>query len=727
MTTLISDIRNVAFVGHSHSGKTALVEWMLYDENVIQKKPVKNGESALDSDPIEAARHSSVFSHFCRIPHRSSLLELSDTPWGDFPSSALAALDGADSAVIVVSAADGVQSGTIQAYQHCQQAGIKTMLALSKMDRPFLQIDQVLDDMEQALGIKPVPLQVPLGHGDDFEGVKSLFLLDDKGNLQQNTADGLEEAWTTLEEAVAMTDDDLLVEYLENAQLEPDQVIQGLRAGVRQGKILPLVYTSAEKDLGVLELADAIVAVLPNPVEMREEALRAAYENDQGKCGMEPGVESGFAARVLHTIVDSFGSLSVLRVISNGRDDDGSFHSLPHEAINLRTGDKVKMLSATASFGLCGKERMPLADGSHLVPGDVVAVPKLPDTVCTNDILTDPSAVKEEEAEISMEAASNVLTPLSRPTEDVPLMSAATICLADISGKKTKGKVTAGDDKLINALTALAREDLALKVEHDAGSGKLMLRCMSGDHLQLVALRLKDRYDLEVELGQPPVQYRETLVKRVTNIEGRHKKQSGGSGQFGVCYITMEPLEEGAGIEFESQIKGGAISKPFIASVEKGVREQLEFGGPLAGYPVTDVKVTLTDGKMHSVDSKDIAFQSAGKAAVKAALEKGGSRLLQPMEKVTFVVDEKLQGEINSIVSRAEGYVTSANPSSDGAELEVEAILPNAAIGDVSDVLRAASAGEGQFTSEFSHYQPVTDDQAKDIVENAPASRRLMP
>ena len=712
-------------MGHSHSGKTALAEWLLYDEHMLLKKPLK-GVSALDSDPTEAARHSSVFSHFCRVPHRSQqyLLELVDTPWGDFPVSATAALDGTDAAVIVVSAPDGVQSGTIQAYQHCQAAGIKTMVALSKMDRPFLQLDQVLADLENSCGIKPTPLQVPLGQGDDLRGVEPLFLLGDNGALEKNPAAGLEEAWTALEEAVAMTDDDLLVEYLENSQLQPEQVFAGLRAGVRQGKILPLVYTSAEQDVGVVELADAMVAVLPNPLEMREQALQAACENDQGKCGMVPGVESGFAARVLHTIVDSFGSLSVLRVISNSCQDGNNYDSLPQDAVNLRNSKKFKIPSASAAFGLIGKERLPLADGAHVVPGDVIAVPKLPNSVRTNDIITTPSAVSEEEAEIVIEAAANLLTPLSRPTEVVSLMASATISMADAGGKK-KGRASgAGDDKLNSALAALAREDLALQVEHDSASGMLMLHCMSGDHLQLVALRLKERYGLNVELGRPPIQYRETLVKAVRSIEGRHKKQSGGSGQFGVCYINMEPLEEGSGIEFESQIKGGAISKPFISSVEKGVREQLESGGPTAGYPVTDVKVTLVDGKMHSVDSKDVAFQSAGKAAVRAALEKGTTKLLQPMDKITFAVDESMQGDVNTIVSRQDGYVTSTN-FGEGGELAVEAILPTASIVDVSDVLRAASAGEGQFTSEFSHYQPVPDTRLDSILDSSDQSKLL--
>lgn len=724
-----SRIRNVALIGHSHSGKTALAEWMLFDEHILTKRP-SSGSSALDFDPVESSRHSSVFSHFARVPHRGHLLELSDTPWGDFPSDANAALDGADSAVLVVSAADGVQSGTVSAYQHCAGAGIKTLAALSKMDRPFADVDEVLLDIEASLGVKPVPIQGSMGQGEDFEGVIPLFTLGEDGNLIRNEepADGLEDAWTELEEAVAMTDDDLLVEYLEYSKLEPDQVFAGLRSAVRRGKILPLVYTSAEQDLGVGELMDAIVAVLPNPVEMREEALSAACEADEARCGLEPGVESGFAARVLHTTVDSFGSLSVLRVISNGFDGDG-YQSFPGEVVNLRTGDKVKMPSSTASFGLCGKERLPLSsDGEHVVPGDIIAVPKLPDTVRTNDILTIPAAMRDEEAEISVESATDVLTPLSRHAEEVPLMASATVSLADSEGgKKGKGgKGGAGDDKLMTALSAIAREDLAVHVEHDSASGKLLLRCMSGDHLLLLAARLKERYDIDVELGRPPVQYRETLLKPIKGAEGRHKKQSGGSGQFGVCYIDMEPLEEGEGIDFVSKIKGGVISKPFISSVEKGVREQLAAGGPLAGYPVTDVRITLVDGKMHSVDSKDIAFQSAGKLAVKAALEMGKTKLLQPMETVTFVVDESLQGEVNAIVARQEGYVTSTNPSSDGNHLEVEAILPTAAIADVSDVLRAKSAGEGQFTSEFSHYQTVPEASVDDVVANSP-NKKAMP
>ena len=516
---------------------------------------------------------------------------------------------------------------------------------------------------------------------------------------------------------LAMTDDDLLVDFLENSKLEPDHVIQGLRKAVLKGQVLPLVYTSAEMDLGVKELMDALVYALPDPMEARAEALRVACENNAGRCGLDPGVEAGFAARVLHTTVDSFGSLSVLRVISNSRNDEtGAFDSLPHDAVVLRTGTKIKVPSASTTFSLCGKERVNLGDNDRILPGDVIAVPKLPEEVRTNDILTVPNAVKDEEEEILIEQTTNSLTPLSRPVEDIPLMASATVEVPEESGKK-KAKASGGDDKLISALHAMAREDLALRVEQDAASSKLLVRCMSGDHLHLVSERLKERYGLEVVLGQPPVQFRETLVKAVNDIEGKHKKQSGGSGQFGVCVIGMEPLEEGSGVEFESKIKGGVISKPFISSVEKGVREQLQAGGPL-GFPVTDVRVTLTDGKMHSVDSKDIAFQSAGKAAVKAALAQGRTRLLQPMEKVTFIVDEKLQGEVNGIVSRHEGYVTLTQPSESRPDYaEIEAILPTSIMAEVSNALRAESAGEGQFTAVFSHYQPVSDDAVGGIVE----------
>jgi hypothetical protein len=251
----------------------------------------------------------------------------------------------------------------------------------------------------------------------------------------------------------------------------------------------------------------------------------------------------------------------------------------------MRTGEKIKMPSASTAFALCGKDRFSLPDGAAAVPGDILALPKFAQCVQTNDVLVIPSSVQAEEQEIEDELLADVMSPLSRPVEDTPLMSCATVQVSESGGsKKSKGGgkgSTGADDKLSTALAALAREDLALHVEHDAVSGKLLIRCMSSDHLDLVTARLQDRYGLHVELGQPSIPYRETLVKAVHNIEGKHKKQSGGSGQFGVCYISMEPLGTGTGIEFESKIKGGVISKPFVSSIEKGVREQLSMGGPM--------------------------------------------------------------------------------------------------------------------------------------------------
>lgn len=717
-------IRNVAVVGHSHSGKTALTEWMLYDEKVITRKPV-HGASTLDSDPEEMARKSSVFSHFARVPHRKCLIEIVDTPWGDFPCDANAALDGADSAIIVVSAADGVQSGATNAYQHCQAAGIRSIVALSKMDRPFLKIDEVLDQLEVAFGVRPLPLQVHDGEGEDFKGVQPVIVLDETGILKKNEKRGLEGAWGAVEEAVAMGDDELLAQYLDDAALNPEQVINGLRVGVREGRILPLVFTSAEKNLGVLELMDALVATMPNPLEAREQALKAAASLLDGRPGHThplPRIDAAFTARVLHTSVDSFGQLSVLRVIANSRDaDQGPFHALPHETVNLRTGDKIKMPSTSNSFALCGKERLPLSNGGRVVPGDVIAVPKLPDTVRTNDILTLPSAAEEEQQEIELEEAARVLTPLSRAPEKVPLMAAATVSVAEAGagagGKKAKGKAGAGDDKLRSALEALAREDLALSVDRHDSSGSVVLRGVSWEHVELAAGRLEQRYGISVQLGRPPVQYRETLAKAVHDIEGKHKKQTGGAGQYGVCFISMEPLEEGSGVLFESKIKGGAIPKPFVASVEKGVRQQLEGGGPLGGFPVTDVKITLTDGKTHQTDSKDVAFQAAGRLAVKGALAKGGSVLLQPMDSVAFEIGEKHQGELSAIIARHGGFITDTAP--EGGMVKAAAIIPTAAMPEVSDALRAVSAGEGTYTAVLSHYQPVPDAQVAHVIANA--------
>jgi elongation factor G len=703
---------------------------MLYDEKVVptpalQPKKLSSGGASgeapalfLDSDPSEKSRHSSVFTHFCRVPHRACLLEVSDTPWGDFPCDAMAALNGADSALLVLSAADpDIPSSSIQAYQRCRDAGIPVLVALSKMDRPYVKVDQVLQQIESELGMKPTPLQV-LARDDEgrpFESVFPLFRVDEQGSLQRNPG-APQESWEALEEAVAVTDDALLMEYLENGSLEGFQVINGLRAAVRKGKILPFVYTSALENVGIHELMDAVVAVLPNPLEMRAEALGAACETDQSKCSLVPGVEAGFAARVLHTTLDSFGSTSVLRVVSNSQSSLEAFDSLPSEVVNLRTGERLKLPGSSNCFSLCGKERQTL-DATHILPGDVIAIPRLPESVLTNDVLVVPGAVKDEKEEILLELESQILSPLSRSVEAVPLMATATVSVSEAHGKKGNSN-TNRDDKLSSALAAMSREDLAIQVDCDAGSGKLLIRCMSQDHLQLVVGRLHDRYGINVELGRPPVAYRETLAKGVTNVEGRHKKQSGGSGQFGVCVINMEPLPEGFGIEFESQIKGGVISKPFISSVEKGVIEQLKAGGPM-GYPVTDVRVVLVDGKMHSVDSKDIAFQSAGKAAVKAALSKAGTRLLQPMEKVTFSVGDKHLGEINGIVSRHDGYVTSTDPGENHRSV-ITAVLPSSAIDQVSAALRAATAGDGQYVTEFSHYHPINDEkQAQSIVQGS--------
>ena len=354
----------------------------------------------------------------------------------------------------------------------------------------------------------------------------SLFTFDAQGKITKNQVDGIDEAWLELEEAVAMTDDALLTEYLDSSSLTPEQVFQGLQNGIKEHTLLPLVYTSAEKNIGVTELMDTIAAFLPDPVKAREDALKAACESEQGKCGLQAGVEAGFAARVIHTTVDSFGSLSILRVISNGCGKDGKFDFLPNSVVNLRTRDTIKI--GMNAFLLQGKDRVPMQSGSQVLPGNVIAVPKLPESVQTNDILTIPEAVSEEESEIIIEESTHVLTPLSRATKEVALMFSASIHLPDGNkNKKGKGKVNTGDEKLIAALEAISREDLAVQFEHSAGN--LLIHCMSSDHANLVAARVKDRYGIEIELDVPPVQYKETIRKPVTNVEGRHKKQSGGS------------------------------------------------------------------------------------------------------------------------------------------------------------------------------------------------------
>jgi len=511
-------IRNFAVVGHSHSGKTTLVESMM-TTSTWSASTSKRGSSGsdsssiLDTDEVERTRHSSVFSHYVRVQHgpgdKRFVLEIADTPWGDFPADALSSLDGSDAALLTVSGPDGVQAGTLSSLRHnCKDASIPTMVVLTKMDRPFVDVDSLLRELETQLllsgdadsgstAAKPVPLQVPVWEGTEFRGVKSLFVLDDEDGtsgdaaaciIRKNPAvdrdDELRRAWNVLEEAVATIDDDLLVEYLENGELTSDRVLDGLHSAVVAGKILPVSFASSLTSTSTTEqLMDAVVAALPDPVSARIDALRAVCENDRGKCGMEPGVEAGFAARVLHTSVDSFGSVSVLRIVTNDRvdeDDCGNgrrqFKALPHEAVVLRTGERIKLPSTAACFGLNGKDRVPLGDGAaQLLPGDVVAVPKLPETVQTNDILVVPEAVPEDESEIAMETATHHFTPLSRAIEDIPLMAAATVSIPESTadnkkkgkrggsssspgGKSSRGgRSSSGDEKIYAALRAMSR------------------------------------------------------------------------------------------------------------------------------------------------------------------------------------------------------------------------------------------------------------------------------
>ena len=426
---------------------------------------------------------------------------VSDTPFGDFPSDAFSALDGADSAILVV--ADGVSSSTKSAFDHCIENGIKMIVALNKMDKPHLNTSDILDSMKESFNINVVPIQVYDGEGTDFKGVESLLRLDDNGFVTRNQAEHLNDAWEELTESVASLDDELLIEYLENGEVEDGKIIAGLKKAVLEQQIIPVVYASAINDIGVSELMDAAIAILPDPIVSREHTLRVAHKTAGDDAISKPGEEGGFAARIVHTSIDSFGSLSVVRVISNSRNrETGRFEPLPSEIVNLRTGEKMKLSSTV--FGLCGKSRQALAEDAQILPGDVIALPKVPDSICTNDIICSKMAVASEENEMDIESETNVLSPLSRHIPSISLMASATVAISDAGkGRQNQRQSGSGDDKLINALTALSREDLAMKVEQK--SGQWIVHCMSKDHLNLLVERLKDRYNVDVHLGDAPV------------------------------------------------------------------------------------------------------------------------------------------------------------------------------------------------------------------------------
>lgn len=683
-----SKIRNIALLGHGSSGKTSIAEAMLFNTQATNRLGVTTaGTSTLDFEPEEQARGGSIATAFAWVTHKGNKINIIDTPGdGNFIYDSLAAMRGADTAVIVISCPDGVEVQTERVFKEAQELNMPTIIVVNKMDRERANPDAVLTEINELLGVKPVPLQVPIGKETAFQGVvsllqkKALKYADDtsgssvKEDIPSELADAVESATENLTESVAESDEALLEKYLETFELSEEELRNALSKAVNNGSIVPVLFTAASANMGIDALIELVSWAAPSPLERKPFAATTSA-SDEIEINASP--EGDFVAQVIHSHYDEYsGKLSIFRVISGSAPEDGV-------VINRRTGEEERLGSV---YSLRGTQR----DATDkAVCGDILAVAKLKET-STND------TVAGLDVDITM------------PIIDYP----------DPMMRYTISATSKGDeDKLKTAVDKLIEEDPTLGVSYDHLSRKLVLSGMGQAHLDLAIAKMGRKFKVAAESDLPLVPYRETLKKAVMNVEGKHKKQSGGAGQFGVCYINVIPLPRGEGFQFEDKIVGGAIPRQYIPSVEKGISERMK-SGPLAGYPVVDLKVELTDGKYHPVDSKDVAYQAAGSKGIRAALQQGGIKLLEPYYLMNIAVPTENMGDVMGDINSRRGRVLGMETR--GKMTFIRAMAPLSEIQRYAPDLRSMTGGKGTFIMEFHGYEEVPSHLTDTIVKESP-------
>lgn len=679
-------IRNVAIVGHKASGKTTLTEAMLYAAKAIGRQgQVEDGNTTADYEPEEIAHQQSILPALCHLEWQGHKINIIDTPGAaDYVADVTYALRVAEAAVLVVDSIAGVEVYTERVYALARRMGKPVLVVVNKMDKPNVDFDQAVASIgDRLVDCKPVTTHLPIGQEDSFRGVVDLLAgkavtgeepSPQTGGIPEEAAGAAEAAYGQLVEEIASTDDALTERYLEEADLSKAELGQALKGAAAAGAIAPVLATSALKCIGITPLLDAIVALVPSPAASVWEGTNGAGEAVTRPCSAaEPA-----AVFVWKTMSDKFvGRISLLRVVSGELRSDS--------ALTSPRGRSKEKFSGLAT--LQGKEMTP---ASELAAGDLGVVTKL-STALTGDSLYDEKA----------------LVAFPPPELPLPMYSAS----AEATSK-------ADQDKLSAALARLVEEDTSISYERNQETGDLVVTGMGPQHLRIAMERAGRIFDAQVALGTPKIAYRET-VRGSARVQGRHKKQTGGRGQFGDVWIRLEPMERGGGYEFVDEVKGGSVPRNFIAAVEKGIQDAMQKGA-LAGYPVVDLRVILDDGSSHPVDSSEIAFRLAGQIALRSAMEKAGMLLLEPVVEVEVVTPEEYLGDVMSDFSSKRGRVLGTEPS--GRNTVISAQAPQAELANYEAELRSMTQARASFSMRFSHYEEVPAHITERIVAQSQAA-----
>ena len=670
-------IRNVAFVSHNGAGKTTLVERLLFKTGAITRMgSVLNGTAHMDFEEEEVARNSSIATAIAPIEWKGVKLNVLDTPgFLDFIGEVNSAMKVADSAVVLIEAVAGVEVGTEAVWAAADAYQRPRLLLINKMDRENVRVRRVLESIHSNLHGHFVQLQLPIGEGPSFKGVVDLLSMEarlgekgDKAAIPVDMTAAVEEARSALIEAAAEGEDALIEKYLEGEELTADEIARGLKEAVIKGAAIPILYAAGEQGVGVDALLDACVSLLPAPNEAGQyEATDARGELVRH----DVSDASPTTVFVWKSREDNFGKTSYLRIFGGTLDSDSRVWDGTHDA-EVRVG-QLQVPS--------GKDTQPVP---RLHAGDIGTVVKLGDAG-TNDSLGDRGRILRIE-------------PIVQPD---PLSSVA---IHPVAQSDTA--------KLSQSLNRLVAEDPTLHWHTEPATHETILSGMGVAHLDIAVHKAQSKFGVHLRTTTPKVPYRETITK-AADADYTHKKQTGGAGQYARVALRVEPVEESRGFEFASEIFGGAVSAPFVAATEKGCRQALE-GGVLAGYPVVGVRTVITDGKMHPVDSKEIAFQTAGREGFKQAVLKAAPVLLEPIYEVTVTVPSDNMGDILGDMNTRRARVLGMDQ--EGNKSVIRAEVPLAEVQSYAADLRSMTQGRGLFNMRFLQYGRVPGHLQEELV-----------
>jgi elongation factor G len=677
-------IRNVALIGHSSSGKTSLAEALLFNTGATTRLgKVDEGNTVSDFDAEEHRRKISISSSVVPCEWNGYKINIIDTPgYIDFAGEMKGALRVADVAVILVDAVAGIEVGTELVWQYCEELNLPRVIYINKMDRENADFDRVLDQLREHYGKSIAALQVPIGRESSFKGEvnvvsRKAFLGKGEGTIPAELQDAVEARRAQLVEIAAESNDALIEKYFETGELSEEEIREGLEHGVAGGTLVPVLCGSATQNVGVDYLLKFFVDYTPSPLEMPAQVAQNLATQKEEKL---PDTDTGpLAAFVWKTQADPYvGKLTYFRVYSGTMQSDSRVN-------NARTNAEERIGQL---YVLRGKEQLPI---KHIYAGDLGAVAKLGDT-STNDTLCDKGHPLE-------------LKKISYPN---PVYSVALT-------PKTKTDL----DKMSGALQKLVDEDPTLRVYREPDTGESIMAGMGDSHVSVAVQRLKQKFGVELLTSEPKIPYKETITKK-TEVQGRHKKQTGGRGQFGDTYIRFEPLPRGAGFEFAEEVFGGSVPNQFIPAVEKGMREIIA-RGVLAGYPTTDFRAVLYDGSYHPVDSSEMAFKLAAHKAFKQGIPTAGPVLLEPVMNMEITVPENFMGDIIGDLNTKRARVQGMDQK--GGWSVITAQAPLAEISRYATDLRSMTQGRGYFTMSFDHYDIVPSHIASVIIEKAKKER----